>query len=118
MKDRIIGLVQQAPLSLAEKTEVARQKRLVDNRESARRLRATQKAYLRTLQEENQWLRDQLKTLTTEYQQQLQEVLNHPLLCVQCKHPLLRDHQDEPSELPTVTTDYFYNDCDSDTFSF
>lgn len=112
LKNRITGLIQQAPLSRTETTEVARQTRLVYNRELARRARATQKEYTQSLQAENQWLRDQLKTLTTEYQRQLEEVLEHPLLCIQCNHPLLRDRQD-PLELSSASTDYFHSDSET-----
>lgn len=60
---RVAWIRQHHPLSQAEAHEVTRQRRLVTNREAARRARRLHKEYVETLQQENARLRQQLAEL-------------------------------------------------------
>lgn len=61
LDDRIARVQERRPLTRAERDEVARQRRLVHNRESARRSRLTQKLRVQLLELENAELRMRLE---------------------------------------------------------
>jgi hypothetical protein len=80
LDERIAALKQLRPLSRGEMEVVARQRRLVINRESARRTRIRQKSYVDALEAENAALRDRLAQLEEQYAPRPQPQPIHPLL--------------------------------------
>jgi len=81
--DRVAYISHARALTSAEKREIARQRRLVNNRESARRTRLIKKQQVEVLEEENIALRRRLIELEDQLQQQQQPPIQpqwHPLL--------------------------------------
>lgn len=103
LADRVAAITSTRDLSHDERTEVARQRRLVSNRETAQKSRRRKKQELMHLNQENEELREYVAILENRFEEQILQmqrdmhILQQKLL--RCsRHHKFSEHKEEEKE--------------------